>query len=109
MVIVDVFIARSRTAAHSIEALRARMDRGAPGCCLVHLPDGEPAFIFAVDFHRRPAGVCARMGFEYAHVGFAEVSARDYAPENMLKFDSFRWLRLMLMHWSHNLLQNPPP
>jgi hypothetical protein len=104
--IVDVFIVKSRTVEHSIEALRARMDRKAPGWASVFLPDGEPVFVFAVDFHRRPSDVCTRMGFEYAHVGFAEVSVGDYVPANALLFDSFRWLRLILVHWS-NLLHNP--
>jgi len=99
--IVDVFIVRRVVGSvQSIEILHRQMDSNAPSPRVVYFPDGEVGFVFAIDFHRAPAGVCTRLGYEYMHVGFVEIDSCKYTPTYALDLRSYSWIRVFLMQWS---------
>ena len=104
--IVDIFIVtRSPTytmSRMSFMELGQTLDRRAPMPWLGVCPLGEPMAAFGVDFHRAPAAVCARLGFDYCHVEFREVAAEEvYLPERELVFGSLphSWMRLFHVAW----------
>ncbi len=108
MVVIDIFAVRwmrgtGEPPPHLIEVLRQRMDEIAPAPWRGVCPDGGPVIIFAVDFHRSPAAVCAWMGFEYIHVCFSELVDEEYTPLNELVFRRHRWARVFFLLWSREV------
>ena len=103
MVVVECFVAKrstGRSLTMSIDELRRSLDRNAPapwyGCC----PNGIPLYVFVVDFHKAPASVCGRFGFEHCRVDYFDIRSELYTSLNELTFPMNRWIRLFLTVWS---------
>lgn len=103
MVITDIFLAKlTADSAISIDELHIQLDRHAPAPWIGVCPRGEPVAIFAIDFRQSPAAVCARLGIEYCHAGFWDISAELYRQDHAMRFESesFKWVKLFMKAWA---------
>ena len=102
MVIADCFVVKrstGRSLTMSIGDLRKSLDENAPVPWCGFCPNGMPVYVFTVDFHKLPAVVCGRLGFEYFHVCFSDLPNECYTSLNRLTLPIGKWIGIFMNMW----------
>jgi hypothetical protein len=112
MVVVECFVVTRSTGCSltmSIGDLRKSLDENAPAPFYCSCPNGIPFYIVMVDFHKLPAVVCGRLGWDFFHVCFSDIPNECYISSNRLILPIEKWVRLFMNMWSRELVAPTNP